>query len=131
MKEILINIGGAEMCISVNKKLENMILQVHKRLNYRAYLMAMKRAPHEKIEVNRVEINADFFYALEDVLEENGYYDVFHRYFEKQPERQRKILFELFREDKSVRYLVYVLGYEEKEIFETIQKFFKTIKKQI
>lgn len=131
MKEILIVVGGTEMYISVNKKLENMILQVYKRLNYRKYITERKRGTKEKMVVTRIEMNADFLYALEDVFDENGYYDIFQRHFEKQSEVRKKILYELFREDKSVRYLVYVLGYEEKEVQEAIYDLFRFFKKQV
>lgn len=131
MKEILISVGGTEMYVSVNKKLEDMILQVYKRLNYRKYITARKRGTKEKVAVDRIEMNADFFYALEDVFEENGYYDVFQRYLDKQSEQRKQVLYELFRDDKSVRYLVYVLGYEEKEVQEAIRDLFKFIKKQV
>ncbi len=131
MKQLLVLVGGTEMYIPINERLEKLVMQAHKRLNYQKHIAAMRKAYRGRIEVNCVTITADFIYALEDVLEENGYHDVFHRHFEKMSSEQRKILYEIFREDKSVRFLVKVRGYEEETVLQAIREFFESFKKQI
>ena len=131
MKQMLVLIGGTEMYVPINERLGKLIMQAHKRLNYQKHIAAMRKAYRGRIEVNRVDMTTDFFYALEDVLEENGYHDVFHRHFEKMTMTQRKILYEIFREDKTVRFLVQVRGYEEDEVLNAIREFFESFKKQI
>ncbi len=131
MKQLLVLVGGTEMYIPINERLGKLVMQAHKRLNYQKHIAAMRKAYRGRIEVNCVTITANFIYALEDVLEENGYHDVFHRHFEKMSSEQRKILYEIFREDKTVRFLVKVRGYEEETVLQAIREFFESFKKQI
>ena len=41
------------------------------------------------------------------------------------------MLYELFREDKTIRFLVIVRGYQAEYVLNTIRKFFEELKKKI
>ena len=131
MEYIKAEIGDSEMYIPVNDRLGEMILIADRRLNYQKHIARMRNAYKGRIEYNRVAMTSDYFYALEDVMEEKGYFGVFHHQFEKFSMEQRKILYDLFRDDKSIRYLTAVCGYEEEQVLKTIREFFESLKKII
>lgn len=82
-------------------------------------------------KTERIEAGADFFYVLEDVLDEQGYPDVIHHLFDIFSTDERKLLYALFREDKTVRFLVAVQGYEVEMIQRTVRLFFERLKQKI
>lgn len=131
MEFIKVEIGNCEMYIPVNDKLGEMILTADRRLNYKKHIARMRNAYKGRIEYGRVVMTSDFFYALEDVMEEKGYFGVFHHHFEKFPVEQRKILYDLFRDDKTIRYLIAVCGYGEEQVLKTIREFFESLTKII
>ncbi len=124
-------IGDTEMYVPVNDKLGEFILLTHKKLNYRKYIAKMRKIYKGKIESAPIKMDSDFFYALEDVLEENGYDGAIHNQFEKFSTEQKKILYDLIRADKTTRYLIIVCGYEQEQIKNTIRSFFESLKKII
>lgn len=124
-------IGDAEMYVPVNEKLGEYILLADKRLNYRKYIAKKRKDYQGKIETERINMDSDFFYALEDVADENGYDCLIHRQFEKCSQEQRKILYDLFRSDKTMRYLIIVCGYEQEQVENTVRSFFEALKKII
>lgn len=89
-------IGNTEMYIPVNEKLGSSMLLAHKRLNYKKHIARMRHAYKGTIESERVEASADFFYVLEDVLDEQGYLDVIHHLFDMFSTDERKLLYALF-----------------------------------
>lgn len=131
MEYLNATLGGREMYIPVNEKLGQMMVLAHRRLNYQKHIARMRHAYTGEISVGLVDMTSDFFYALEDVMDEQGYPDVFHKQFELFTVEQRKILYELFREDKSVKFLVLVRGYKEEEVQTAIRAFFESLKEKI
>lgn len=125
-------IGGTEMYVPVNDKLGKLILQTHRRLNYEKHIAKMRRVYHGKIEQELVVMDSDFIYALEDTLDEQGYTDVIHRQFNKICKSQNiKVLYDLFREDKTFGYLIAEYGYEQEWLQNAIREFFESLKKII
>lgn len=131
MEYLNVLIGNREMYIPVNDKLGKTMLLAHKRLNYEKFIARMRHCGIGTIETERVAICSDFIYALEDILSEQGYPDLIHRLFEYFPIYERKILLALFREDKTIRFLIQVQGYEEKKIHNVVRSFFEELKKKI
>jgi len=68
MKQMLALVGGAEMYVPINERLGKLIMQAHKRLNYQKHIAAMRKAYRGRIEVNRVDMTADFFYGRQYVI---------------------------------------------------------------
>lgn len=124
-------VGNREMYIPVNDKVGAVMLLAHKRLNYKRHIARMRHAYKGTIEKERVEVSADFFYVLEDVLDEQGYPDVIHRLFDNFSTDERKLLYALFREDKTIRFLVSVQGYDEDSIQRAVRQFFELLKQKI
>lgn len=77
------------------------MLLAYKRLNYQKHISRLRRPQQNFAETGRIELNSDFFYALEDVLDEQGNHDILHHHFETFSLEERKMLYELFREDKT------------------------------
>lgn len=92
-------IGDVEIYVPVNDKLGSCIFIAHKRLNYRRYIAKKRKYYQGEIEKERINMDSDFFYALEDVLEEKGYEDVIHHQFEKCSTEDKKILYDIMRSD--------------------------------
>lgn len=124
-------IGDMEMYVPVNDKLGDLILLAQRRLNYQKHIAKMRKEYKGKIESEVVVMDSDFFYALEDVLEEEGYDSIVHHQLEKSPIEQSKVLYALFREDKTMRSLIFVCGYEQEQIQNIIRNFFEALKKII
>ena len=124
-------IGDMEMYVPVNDKLGELILLAHRRLNYQKHIEKMRKAYKGKIESEVVVMDSDYMYALEDVMEEKGYGDIIHRQIQKSPIEQGKILYDLFRDDKSVRYLIAVCEYPQEQLQKIIRNFFEALKKII
>ena len=124
-------VGNTEMYIPVNEKIGTAMLLAHKRLNYKKHIARMRHAYKNNIETGRVEVSADFFYVQEDVFDEQGYPDVIHHLFDKFSLEDRKLLYALFREDKTVRFLIGVQGYKEEIIQKTVRAFFEKLKQKI
>jgi hypothetical protein len=131
MEYLNVLIGNKEMYIPVNDKLGKTMLLAHKRLNYEKYIARMRHFGNSKMEAERVEISSDFFYALEDILNEQGYPEVIHHLFGNFSIDEQKVLLAFFREDKTIRFLIQVQGYDERKIQTLIRKFFEEIKKKI
>lgn len=131
MNEVLAFIGATELQIPATPSLERMIKQAHKRMNYQKVIAAMRKAYRGDVLSDRVQMDSDFFFALEDVMGENGYFDDFHDSFEKLSIEKRKMLYGIIREDKTVRYFVAVRGYEEEYVKQTIYEFFNELNKKI
>lgn len=91
MNEVLAFIGATELQIPATPSLERMIRQAHKRMNYQKVIAAMRKAYRGDILSDRVQMDSDFFFALEDVMGENGYFDDFHDSFEKLSIEKRKM----------------------------------------
>jgi hypothetical protein len=124
-------IGGIEMYIPTNDKLGEMIFTANKRLNFCKQIAKMRKAHQGKIENKVVVVDSDFFYALEDVMTEKGYDGVIHHLIERCPKERAKVLYALFREDKTMRYLIAVCGYGQEQVQDIIHSFFETLKKSI
>ena len=124
-------IGETEMFVPTNDKLGELLITANRRLNYHKDIAKMRKAYQGKIENRAIVMDSDFFYALEDVMEEKGYDGVVHHQLEKSPVEQSKVLYALFREDKTMRYLIFVCGYEQEQIQNIIRSFFESLKKII
>ncbi len=131
MNEVLAYIGATELQIPVTTSLERMIRQAHKRLNYQKIISAMRKEYRGDILSDRVQMDSDFFFALEDVMTENGFFDDFHDSFEKLSIEKRKLLYGIIREDKTIRYYTAVIGYEEIYVKQTIIEFFNELNLKI
>jgi len=131
MEYVNVAIVDMEMYVPVNDKLGDLILLAQRRLNYQKHIAKMRKACKGKIESEVVVMDSDFFYALEDVLEEEGYDSIVHHQLEKSPIEQSKVLYALFREDKTMRSLIFVCGYEQEQIQNIIRNFFEALKKII
>ncbi len=124
-------IGEVEMFVPTNDRLGEMIFAANKRVNYHKYIAKMRKAYQGKIENRAIVMDSDFFYAFEDVMEEKGYDSVVHHQLEKSSVEHSKVLYALFREDKTMRYLIFVCGYEQEQIQNIIRSFFESLKKII
>lgn len=124
-------IGQKEMYVPVNKKLGEMIMLADKRLNYKKHLAKRQDVYIGPITTRCVRMCSDFIFALEDVMEEYGYYEVFHILLTEYPIEQRKFYYELFRENKTFRFFMLIRGYEEEQIEEMIRDFFEKLKTKI
>ena len=124
-------IGETEMFVPTNDRLGELLFTANRRVNYHKYIAKMRKAYQGKIESRVIVMDSDFFYALEDIMEEKGYDSVVHHQFEKSTVEQSKVLYALFREDKTMRYLIFVCGYEQEQIQNIIRNFFESLKKII
>ena len=124
-------IGDMEMYVPVNDKLGDLVLLAQRRVNYQKHIAKMRKAYKGKIESEVVVMDSDYIYALEDVMEEKGYGDVFHRQIQKSSVEHSKILYDLFRDDKSMRYLMAVCEYPQEQLQNVIRNFFEALKKII
>ena len=131
MEYVNVAIGDMEMYVPVNDKLGDLILLAQRRLNYQKHIAKMRKAYKGKIESEVVVMDSDYIYALEDVIEEKGYGDIIHRQIQKSPIAEDKILYDLFRNDKSVRYLIAACEYTQEQLQKIIRNFFETLKKII
>ena len=131
MEYIKAVIGGIEMYIPTNDRLGEMIITAHKRLNYYKRIAKMRKAYQGDIKSEIIVMDSDLFYALEDVMAEKGYDCVIHHQIERSPKEQAKVLYALFREDKSMCYLIFVCGYEQEQVQGIIRNFFEALKKII
>lgn len=124
-------IGDMEMFVPANDKLGELFLLAHRRLNYQKHIAKMRKAYKGKIESEVVVMDSDYIYALEDVMEEKGYGDIIHHQIQKSQIEEGKILYDLFRDDKSVRYLIAVCEYPQEQLQKVIRNFFEALKKII
>lgn len=124
-------IGGVEMYIPANDKLGELIFTSYRRLNFYKHIAKMRKAYQGNIESRVVVMDSDFFYALEDVMAEKGYDGIIHHQLERSPTEQGKVLYALFREDKTMRYLIAICGCEQEQIQDIIRSFFESLKKII
>jgi len=113
-------IGDMEMYVPVNDKLGDLILLAHRRLNYQKHIAKMRKAYKGKIVSELVVMDSNYIYALEDVMEEKGYVDIIHRQLQKSPIEEGKILYDLFRDDKSVLYLIAACEYPQEQLQKVI-----------
>ncbi len=65
-------IGEVKMFVPTNDRLGEMIFAANKRVNNYKYIAKMRKAYQGKIENRAIVMDSDFFYALEDVMEERG-----------------------------------------------------------
>lgn len=128
MEYIKAIIGGLEMFIPVNDKLGKMILVADKKIKHQKRIAKARNVYKGTIDYGHIIMGSEFFYAFEDILECNGYCGLFHNHFNTFFKEQRKILYDLFRDDITVHYLVAINGYEEELIQNTIREFFLTLK---
>lgn len=124
-------IGQREMYVPVNNKLGEMIMLADKRLNYKKRSAKKQYLYMRNITTRCVRMCSDFIFALEDVMEEYGYYEVFHILLTEYPIEQRNFYYELFRENKTFRFFILIRGYEEEQIEEMIRDFFEKLKTKI
>lgn len=124
-------IGEMELYVPVNDKLGDYILLAQRKLNYKKRIAKMRKAYQDKIESGIVNMDSDFFYELEDVLEEKGYGDTIHYQIEKSSVEQGEILYLIFRDNKTISTLISAYGYEQKEVQKVIYNFFESLKKII
>lgn len=124
-------IGDIEMYVPINDKLGKLILQTRGRINFQKHIAKMRKAYRGRIENELVVMDSEFIYVFEDVLEEQGYEDLIHNQIVKVPVEHGKILYDLFRDDKSIRYLMSVHGYKQEQLQSVIRNFFESLKKII
>lgn len=131
MEYIKAIIGQREMFVPVNEKLGQIIMLADNRLNYKRYIAKKRNVYKGTIETNAVRMCSEFIFALEDVMEEQGYHEVFHLLIMEYPKDESKFYQELFREDKTFRFFMLIRGYEEEQIEEMIRDFFEKLKAKI
>jgi hypothetical protein len=124
-------IGDMEMYVPVNDKLGKFILLARRRVNFQKHIAKMRKVYRGRIESGLVIMDAEFIYVFEDVLEDKGYVDVIHSQIVKSSVEYGKILYDLFREDKSIRYLMSAHGYKQEQLQNVIRNFFEALKKII
>ena len=83
-------IGETEMFVPTNDRVGELLFTANRRVNYHKYIAKMRKAYQGKIESRAIVMDSDFFYALEDVMEEKGYDSVVHHQFEKVPSSKAK-----------------------------------------
>lgn len=131
MEYISAVIGGMEMYVPTNEKLGELIVLANKRLNYYKHIAKMRKAYQGEIKSDIVVMDSDFMYALEDVLLEKGYDGVIHHQLKRSSKEQAEVLYALFREDKTMRYLTVVCGYGQEQVQDIIRCFFEMLKQII
>lgn len=122
-------IGQREMYIPVNEKLGRMIILADKRLNHKRYIARRHNLYKGEIERNAIRISSNLIFELEDVREEQYYYNVFHLQITEYSKEKSRFYQELFREDKPFHFFVFVRGYEQKKVEKLIRDFFENLKK--
>lgn len=131
MEYIKAVIGGFEMYVPANDRLGELLLLAQRRFNYQKHISKMRKEYKGKIESEVVVMDSDYIYALEDVMEEKGYGNIIHRQIQKSPIEEGKILYDLFRDNKSLSYLIEVCAYPQEQLQKIIRNFFETFKKII
>lgn len=124
-------VGQREMYIPVNEKLGRMIMLADKRLNHKKYIAKKRNLYKGTIETNAVRMCSELVFELEDVMEEQHYYDAFHLQITEYPKEKSKFYQELFREDKTFRFFVLIRGYEQVKVERMIRDFFEKLKAKI
>lgn len=131
MEYIKAVIGEFEMYIPVNDRLGKLVLLAQRRFNYQKHIAKMRKEYKGKIESEVVVMDSDYIYALEDVMEEKCYGNIIHCQIQKSAIEEGKILYALFRDDKSLRYLIEVCAYPQERLQQVIRNFFEALKKII
>lgn len=131
MEEIAIKIGGTEMEIPVGDRLQAMLGETYRRLNYKRRIAQMRHANLGEPDTPYIVMDSEFVFALEDTFDEEGYGDVFHRQFEKLDLDARRILYALFREDRTIRYLVTVQGNERGKVEKAVRLLFARLSEEV
>lgn len=93
MEYLNVLISNTELYVPVNEKLGKAMLLAYKRLNYQKHISRLRRPQQNFAETGRIELNSDFFYALEDVLDEQGNHNILHHHFETFSLEERKMLY--------------------------------------
>lgn len=130
MEQIETKIGGQVYKIQIAEKVVYLLFLAERRINPRKYAKADKRSIRHNT-FGSVDITSNLIYAFEVVLNENGYSDFTHFLFTDFDIRERRLLYELFREDKTIRFLTLIQQYKEVWIEQTIQKFFSVLNKKL
>lgn len=131
MESLLCTIGNRELFMPVNDKLGNLLLKTQRAVNYNKRIAKMRRSYYGEVQEDNIVFSPTFLYAFEDTLAENGYEGAVHILFQNFTLRERKILFMLFREGKSFRYLEKVLQENTENIEELLRSFFTKLIKNI
>lgn len=130
MEQIETKIGGQVYKIQIAEKVVYLLFLAERRINPRKYAKADKHSIRRNT-FGSVDITSNLIYAFEVVLNENGYSDFTHLLFTDFDIRERRLLYELFREDKTIRFLTLIQQYREVWIEQTIQKLFSVLNKKL
>lgn len=131
MEEIELKIGGADMFISVGDRLKAIIEKTYRRLNYKRQIAQTRHVYFGEIDTPYIVMDSDFVFALEDTLQDDGFSEIFHRQIAGFDSDTSKVLYFIFREDKTIRYLCTVMGKKKAEIEKAIRLLFKQLNEAV
>ena len=131
MVEIEAVIGKWEMSLIVSERLAEIISKTNSTVNYRKRVAQMRRCYYGEINDSPITFSPSFIFGLEEVLDEEQYYDVLHKEFFNFPRNDMAVFYSLFREGRSIYYSQKQFNLTTEEIEEKIQKLFTALSKKI
>lgn len=124
-------IGRLEINLIVSKRLAEIITKTNSKVNYKKSVAKMRRCYYGEISDSPILFSPTFIFALEEKLDEEQYFNALHYEFFSFSRNDIVIFYSLFREGRSINYLIKKYRLTIDEIEEKIQKLFTALSKKI
>ena len=124
-------IGKWEINLIVSKRLAKIITKTNSIVNYKKNVAQMRGCYYGEINYYPILFSPTFIFALEEELDNEQFYDALHKEFFNYSRNDMSIYFSLFREGRSIFYLIKKFGLSTGEIEGKIQMLFTALSKKI
>ncbi len=127
MKEVICWIGGKQHGFLLNDRLTDLMLQTYKAIRLSRRVQVGR---HGNIG-QEIHISPMFVYVFEEVLEVEGFAGAWQEVFMSFPIPERKILYAIFREGKTLDAISCQLKESPNKLNKTIRKFIEALDSKV
>lgn len=124
-------IGQREIDLIVSERLGKIISKTNLAVTYKKRVAQMRRCYYREIFDSPIFISPSFIFDFEEELDEEHFYDEFHKEFFNYPRKEMAVFYSIFREGKSISYITKKFKLTTDEIEGLIHSFFISLSKKI
>lgn len=127
MKEVICCIGGKEQGFLLNDRLADLMIQTYKAIRLSRRAQVGKHGDTGQA----IHISPMFVYVFEEVLDLKGFTGTWQEVFMSFPIPERKILYAIFREGKTLETISCQLNESPSRLNKTIRKFIDVLDSKV
>ncbi len=124
-------IGQREIDLIVSERLGKIIAKTNLAVKYKKHVAQMRKCYYGEIYDGPILFSPTFIFNFEEELDEEYFYDAFHKELFNYPRKEMAVFCSIFREGKSISYIRKKFKLTTDKIEDLIQKFFMSLSKKI